>query len=153
MTGPREGPSPQSINTGPEAGPVVTPLRKRIEELTSELYESQRRLTNADNERLLLKKTLNESERRVSDSTESAKIAEQKVRERADSYYRCLACPRPRRPVFMNFPELVLDCYTSHSGPVPMTGHKHFQGLSLTLNPCTTCFFLLLIKHHNQGNL
>lgn len=88
MTGPREGPSPRSINTGPEAGPVVTPLRKRIEELTSELYESQRRLSNSDNERLLLKKTLNESERRGSDLMESAKMAEQKVRERADSYYQ-----------------------------------------------------------------
>ncbi|KAK7830373.1 hypothetical protein U0070_018881, partial [Myodes glareolus] len=55
--------------------------RKRIEELTSELYESQRRLSNSDNERLLLKKTLNESERRGSDLMESAKMAEQKQRE------------------------------------------------------------------------
>nr|XP_048293281.1 polyamine-modulated factor 1-binding protein 1 [Myodes glareolus] len=55
--------------------------RKRIEELTSELYESQRRLSNSDNERLLLKKTLNESERRGSDLMESTKMAEQKQRE------------------------------------------------------------------------
>lgn len=110
MTGPREGPSPQSINTGPEAGPVLTLLRKRLEELTSELYESQRRLTNSNNERLLLKKTLNESKQRISDLMESAIIAEQKVREHADSYYRYLSCLRPRRPVFINFPELVLDC-------------------------------------------
>ncbi|KAH0513210.1 Polyamine-modulated factor 1-binding protein 1 [Microtus ochrogaster] len=55
--------------------------RKRIEELTSELYESQRRLTNSDNEKMLLKKTLNESEQRISDLMEAAKIAEQKQRE------------------------------------------------------------------------
>lgn len=106
MTGPREGPSPLSINTGPEAGPVLILLRKRIEELTSELYESQRRLTNSDNEKMLLKKTLNKSEQRISDLMEAAKIAEQKVRERTDSYYRYLACLRPRRPGSINFPEL-----------------------------------------------
>ncbi|XP_057609893.1 polyamine-modulated factor 1-binding protein 1 [Chionomys nivalis] len=55
--------------------------RKRIEELTSELYESQRRLTNSDNEKMLLKKTLNESEQRINDLMEAAKIAEQKQRE------------------------------------------------------------------------
>ena len=103
---------------------MLTRLRKRIEELTSELYESQRRLTNSENEKMLLKKTLNESEQKISDLMEAAKIAEQKVRERADSYYRYLACLRPRRPVSINFPELVIDCYTSHSGPVPMTGHN-----------------------------
>ncbi|CAO2609888.1 Polyamine-modulated factor 1-binding protein 1, partial [Lemmus lemmus] len=53
--------------------------RKRLEELTSELYECQRRLTISDNEKLLLQKTLNDSERKISDLMNSAKLEQREL--------------------------------------------------------------------------
>ncbi|XP_012971050.2 polyamine-modulated factor 1-binding protein 1 isoform X2 [Mesocricetus auratus] len=55
--------------------------RKRLNELTSELNEGQRRLANSDKEKLLLQKTLNDDERRINDLLDSAKSSEQKQRE------------------------------------------------------------------------
>ncbi|XP_051057764.1 polyamine-modulated factor 1-binding protein 1 [Phodopus roborovskii] len=59
--------------------------RKRLEELTSELNEGQKRLANCNKERLMLQKTLDEDERRISDLLDSTKLLEQKQRELTNS--------------------------------------------------------------------
>ncbi|OBS74521.1 hypothetical protein A6R68_14951 [Neotoma lepida] len=59
--------------------------RKRIEELTSELKEGQRRLTISDKDKAMLQKTLNDGEKKINDLLDSAKISEQKQRELANT--------------------------------------------------------------------
>nr|XP_021513520.1 polyamine-modulated factor 1-binding protein 1 [Meriones unguiculatus] len=55
--------------------------RKRLEELASELCESQRRLSVSDKEKLMLQNTLDEDERKRNKLLDEAKCSEQKQRE------------------------------------------------------------------------
>lgn len=103
MTSPRVGPSPQSISTGPGTLPVSPCCRKQIEELTSELKEDQRRITNSDKEKSMLQKTLIENERKINDLLDSVKTSEQKVREHTSSRLHYLSCLRLSGSVFINF--------------------------------------------------
>lgn len=70
-----------------------------MQELNSELSEGQRRLSNAEKDKLLLQKTLNEDEQKINELLHSSKVSEQKVREQAGS----LSHLRPRGSVFIMF--------------------------------------------------
>lgn len=73
-----------------------------MQELNSELSEGQRRLSNAEKEKLLLQKTLNEDEQKIDELLHSSKVSEQKVREQAGSLSRL----RPHSSVFRMYQSL-----------------------------------------------
>ncbi|XP_034378486.1 polyamine-modulated factor 1-binding protein 1 isoform X2 [Arvicanthis niloticus] len=59
--------------------------RQQLQELNSELSEGQRRLSNAEKEKLLLQKTLNEDEQKINELLHGSKLSEQKQRELTNS--------------------------------------------------------------------
>lgn len=59
--------------------------RQRLQELSSELCEGQRRLSTAEKEKSLLQKTMSEEEKKIDELFHCTQVSEQKVREQAGS--------------------------------------------------------------------
>ncbi|XP_031197231.1 polyamine-modulated factor 1-binding protein 1 isoform X2 [Mastomys coucha] len=59
--------------------------RQQLHELNSELSEGQRRLSNAEKEKLLLQKILDEDERKIDELLRGAQVSEQKQRDLTNS--------------------------------------------------------------------
>lgn len=59
--------------------------RQRLQELSSELCEGQRRLSTAEKEKSLLQKTMSEEEKNIDELFHCTQVSEQKVREQAGS--------------------------------------------------------------------